>query len=65
MNLSEKDCIGYNKIWKEILKTKVKIIFDISRQKNINFLELLEELFPIANQPEFKNIWIDSYINRI
>ena len=63
MDISEKDFSGYNKIWKEILKTKVKIIFDISKEKNENFIELLNELIPEANQ--YKNIWIDDYINRI
>lgn len=65
MDISNSDCRHFNKVWEEIFKTKVKIIFDISKQKKINFKILLKELLPEATNLEYKNLWCKDYIDSI
>ena len=51
---------GFTEVWKQLLKQKVKIVFEISKEKNEDFLELLKEFVPEAFENE--DLWKDEYI---
>ena len=36
-------------IWKQTLKLKVRIVYDISKESGKDFLDLINTVFPIAN----------------
>ena len=51
---------GFNDVWKEILKQKVRIVYEISKHKEYNFEKLLKEVLPEAL--DNKSLWEDNYI---
>ena len=60
MDLTKKQVENYNTVWFEILKQKIQIIYEISKQKNVDFIQLLTEFVPEAF--EHKSMWEDRYI---
>lgn len=50
---------NFEEIWKDLLKIKIKIIFNLSIQTNKNFIDLLENELPEAF--EYKEIWEKDY----
>ena len=50
---------NFEKIWKDILKIKIKILFELSKQTNNNFIDLLKNDLPEAF--EYKEIWEKDY----
>ena len=51
---------NYEMIWKDLLKIKIKILYDLSVSKNIDFQTLINDELPDANK--FKDIWENDYI---
>lgn len=51
---------NFEKIWKDILKIKIKIVFELSQRTNRNFIELLTNELPEAF--EYKEIWEKDYL---
>lgn len=52
--------VNFENIWKDILKIKIKILYDVSNTKNIDFKELIKNELPEAN--EFKEIWEKDFV---
>ena len=60
MEITTKQHVSYNTVWFELLKQKVQIIYDIALFKKVDFIELLDELLPEANN--YKHLWESKYI---
>ena len=60
MDITSKQHENYNTVWFELLKQKVQIIYDIALFKKVNFMELLNEMIPEANN--YKYLWENKYI---
>lgn len=60
INLSNTQVNNFKSVWLELLKKKISIIYDISKNKNEDFLELLKEFVPEAFN--HKSEWEDLYI---
>jgi len=60
ISISKDDLEGYNKVWHELLKRKVKILYDIALLKKVSFDDLINEFLPEATQ--YKDIWSQDYI---
>lgn len=60
MDITSKQQENYNTVWFELLKQKVQIIYDIALFKKIDFIELLNEIVPEANN--YKHLWAHKYI---
>jgi hypothetical protein len=60
MDITSKQQENYNTVWFELLKQKVQIIYDIALFKKVDFIELLNEMIPEANN--YKDLWEHKYI---
>ena len=60
ININVEQLANFNEVWKELLKQKVKIVYEISKHKKCDFQELLKEVLPEAFI--YAHIWKDQYI---
>ena len=50
---------SYEKVWKDLLILKVKILYDLSVEKKLDFEQLILDELPEANS--FKKFWEKDY----
>ena len=50
---------SYEKVWKDLLILKVKILYDLSVEKKLDFEQLILDELPEANS--FKKFWENDY----
>ena len=60
IQLSEASMKGFNHVWLQLLKIKVKVLYDIAQHKQCNFRELIDEFIPEAL--ENRSHWENDYI---
>lgn len=61
MEFSDKQMKTFSDIWNELMKQKIKIIYEIAKEKREPFNNLLEEFVPEAL--DNKDLWISDYTN--
>ena len=60
LEIQGKDVKNFESVYKELIRQKVGIIYKIAQEKNENFINLLNEFVPEAN--DFSEVWENEYI---
>jgi len=62
LDVTPRELENYGSVWKELLKIKIDILYQISLEKKEDFAELLREFLPEALEDEYKHLLGDKYI---